>query len=292
MTPSRTHCNLTIKTWDDYELLDSGGGQKWERYGPYRFIRPEPQAMWSPDRNNWNADGAFIPGTAEDEGRWRINPNVPKRWDMAWENIKFHAQCTPFRHLAFFPEQAMHWEWMVARIAACKSQMRVLNLFGYTGIASLICAAAGAEVTHVDASRKAIAFAQDNQKLSALENRPIRWIVDDALKFTAREVRRGRKYHAIILDPPKFGRGPKKETWHLFEDLPSIMTLLPQLISEDPAFMVLTTYAIRASNLAFAQLVAGAFPSARIEYGEMLLPESTPRRLAVPMAHYVRATWK
>ncbi|MDO8514926.1 MAG: class I SAM-dependent methyltransferase, partial [bacterium] len=227
--------------WTDYELIDSGNGKKFERFGQYTFVRPESQAIWFPKNTNWQADGVFVGD--EEAGRWRFNQPVPQRWEMIYGGIKFWAEATPFRHLGVFPEQFSQWEWMVS-----KKPQNVLNLFGYTGIASLILAKNGTKVTHVDASKKTIFWARENQKLSGLEDKPIRWIFDDALKFVEREARRGVKYDGIILDPPKFGRGPAGEIWKIEESLPALLLECANILCEKPLFVNLTTYAIRLSS--------------------------------------------
>ncbi len=278
---------LIAEPWADYALLDSGHGRKLERYGPYRFIRPEPQALWTPAVPEWTADGEFVGGSEEDGGgRWTLAPTVPPAWPLAYGAVGFNATNTPFRHLGFFPDMACHWEWMAARSAAGVS---VLNVFGYTGVGSLVCAAAGAGVTHLDASKKAVSAATANQRLSGLADAPIRWVVDDALKFLRREVRRGRRYDGIILDPPKYGRGPEGEVWELYRDLPKLLRLARALFDERSAFLVLTVYAIRMSAVAIAGLAAEAFAGfgGTITAGEMTIREEARGRL-LPTAIYVR----
>ena len=187
---------IIAEPWPDFALLDSGGGRKLERYGKHRFIRPEAQALWQPSLDDWTADGEFVGGSDEDGGgRWALQQGVPQAWPLSRGDVRFWASNTPFRHMAFFPDMAPQWDWMRERTAP---GAEVLNLFGYTGVGSLMCAAAGARITHVDASRKSIGAAAENQKLSAMSDKPIRWIVDDAGKFTAREVRRGKRYDGII----------------------------------------------------------------------------------------------
>jgi 23S rRNA (cytosine1962-C5)-methyltransferase len=282
---------LVTEGWPDYALLDSGGGRKLERYGGFRFIRPEAQALWQPASPDWQADGEFT-GGRDDEGggRWDLGPNVPARWPMArgagGHVVRFYASNTPFRHLAFFPDMAAQWDWMAARTT---SGMRVLNMFGYTGVGSLVAATAGAQVTHVDASKKAVASARENAALTGLPETSVRWLTDDALKFMRREVRRGSKYHGILLDPPKYGRGPDGEIWTLERDLPELMHLARQLLADDAAFLVLTVYAIRMSALALqpllAEVMAGAGGS--IEVGDMGVREEA-RGLILPTAIFAR----
>ncbi len=241
----------------DYALLDSGGGRKLERFGPIVVDRPEPQALWTPaapEREWRHAHAVFSGDDEEDKGRWRIDKPVPESWPVKVGAATVLCRLASFRHMGLFPEQMPHWEWMLARLAEKRAEPpRVLNLFAYTGAASLIAAAAGAHVTHVDASKKAIAWAKENQAASGLEAAPIRWMLDDASKFVAREVRRGKTYDVILVDPPKFGRGPDGEVWDLFTSLPPLMKDCAALLAPGAA-MVLTVYAIRASSLAFDQL--------------------------------------
>ncbi|WP_293907153.1 class I SAM-dependent methyltransferase [Phenylobacterium sp.] len=279
--------------WADYALLDSGHGRKLERYGPYTVVRPEPQCLWSPrlGAEAWDgADAVFDPTDEEDAGRWRFGqPRPPESWPLAWGEVRFQGRFTAFRHLAFFPEQAANWAWLDAQVRAADGQPRVLNLFGYTGVASLVMAAAGAAVTHVDASKKAVGWARENAALSGLAERPVRWITEDARKYVQREVRRGSTYEGIILDPPKYGRGPDGEVWRLFEDVPQLAGLCAQLLSENARFLVLNAYAERISGAALAGLLAEklAGRAGRIEWGELDLVEARGDR-AVGMSFFAR----
>ncbi len=282
--------------WDDYALLDSGDGRKLERYGPYTVVRPEPQCLWAPrlDAAAWEgADAIFDPSDEEDAGRWRFQGKPLEAWAMGWGQARFNARFTAFRHLAFFPEQAANWEWLEARIRnqiETKAEPpRVLNLFGYTGVASLVCAGAGAAVTHVDASKKAIAMARENAELSNLADRPIRWICEDARRYVQREVRRGSRYEGIILDPPKYGRGPTGEVWRLFEDLPELSALCAELLSENASFLILNAYAARISGAALAGLLADrlADRGGTIEWGELALSEESGAR-EIGLSFYAR----
>mgnify|MGYP002652181494 CR=1 FL=1 len=206
---------MRCEGWDSYRLLDSGAGRKWESFGPHSFIRPEPQALWQPRVPDWHADGEFIPGSDEDGGgRWQFAERLPDEgWELAWNEVRFTARPTPFRHLQFFPDMAPVWDWMRGELAGMDAA-ETMNLFGYTGLGTLALSRHG-KVTHVDASKKSVAQARENAALSGMEGRPIRWLTDDAAKFTAREVRRGRRYDGIILDPPKFGRGPEGEVFNV-----------------------------------------------------------------------------
>lgn len=279
---------LTAEPWDDYGLIDCGDGRKLERYGRWRFIRPEPQALWSPASSDWRADGEFVGGSDEEGGgRWRIEPGVPPSWPLARGGIRFHAANTRFRHLAFFPDMAPHWDFVAARMGAGRE---LLNMFGYTGLATLVAAGAGAAVTHVDASKKAVAAAQENARASGLAAAPVRWLVDDALKFMRREVRRGRRYHGILLDPPKYGRGPDGEVWELYQGLPELVRLAAELLAPD-GFLILTVYAIRMSAVALGELLGEAFRgrAGTVEAGEMTIREEA-RGLLLPTAIFARWT--
>ena len=273
---------LVSDDWRDYELLDSGDGRKLERFGNLRFNRPDPQALWSPQRpvETWRPDAAFASKDEEDErGAWTFaGKQPPDQWPIAWEAIKLNARCAAFRHMGVFPEHSVHWRWAMA-----------LNLFGYTGMMSLAAAQAGAEVVHLDASPKSIGQGRENQALSGLGDKPIRWICDDAMKFVEREVRRGRQYEAIILDPPKFGRGPKGETWRFEEEFPALLATCRKLLSEQPLFMIATVYAVRLSYLAVAQAMTTALSGlpGEIEYGEMAILE-TGRGFVLPTGLYTR----
>ena len=261
--------------WDDFALVDSGNGQKLERYGKYRFIRPEPQALWTPRLTEWNADAEFVPASDEDGGgRWQYNGPVPRDgWDMARGPVRFTAQCTPFRHLGFFPDMAPVWDWMGAQLAG-KLDAATLNLFGYTGVGTLSLSEHG-PVTHVDASKKSVTQARANAALSGMTERPVRWIVDDAGKFAAREVRRQRRYDGIILDPPKFGRGPEGEVWRLEEHLPALVADCRALLDEDSRFLFLTVYAVRMSSLSLAMLLDEVFAGlpGTLEHGDLAIRE-------------------
>jgi 23S rRNA (cytosine1962-C5)-methyltransferase len=282
---------LRTRAWSDYALLDSGGGRKLERYGRFTVVRPEPQCLWSPKRSElWErADAAFDPEDEDEAGRWRFSKPAPESWPLRWENARFHGRFTAFRHLAFFPEQAANWEWLDRRVRTL-DQPRVLNLFGYTGVASLVCAAAGAAVTHVDASKKAVAWARENATLSKLEDRPIRWIVEDARRYVAREVKRGSKYEGVILDPPKYGRGPTGEVWRLFEDLPELAKLCAQLLSDGASFLLLNAYAARISGAALAHLLAEACADrgGRIDWGELALVEEGADGREIGLSFFAR----
>jgi 23S rRNA (cytosine1962-C5)-methyltransferase len=283
-----------------YALLDSGGGRKLERFGTVTVDRPEPQAMWSRRlaAPAWDKADAIFDGGGEDDekGRWSFRGTQPRDWIMAIGGIGVVCRFSAFRHMGVFPEQAPHWTWMTEHIKRAPGKPRVLNLFAYTGVASLIAAQAGAEVTHVDASKKSVAWAKENQAASGLSETGVRWIVDDAPKFTAREVRRGKTYHGLVLDPPKFGRGPEGETWDLFENLPQLMRDCVKLIDPAFGFMIFTAYAIRASALAMDGVMKDALAArgGQFESGELAIREApapdTPSTRLLPTSLYVRWT--
>lgn len=284
---------LVGEAWDDYGLVDSGNGRKLERYGRYRFIRPEPQAMWAPalPAGEWEAaDGEFIPASDDDGGgRWYYNkPVPPEGWPLAWRETRFTASCTPFRHLGFFPDMAPVWDWLRTQVAG-KADPAFLNLFGYTGVGSQALAATGASVTHVDASKKSVGQARENAALAGMADKPVRWILDDAGKFTAREVRRGKRYDAILLDPPKFGRGPGGERWQIEEGLAPLLADCRQLLDADSRALFLTVYAVRMSALAIGELLAQLFADlpGTVECGELAVREEA-RGLLLPTAIFAR----
>jgi 23S rRNA (cytosine1962-C5)-methyltransferase len=277
---------LVAEPWDDWGLTDCGNGQKLERYGPFKVVRPEPQAMWSPASGDWDPDATFVPGSDEEGGgRWVQHRPMPRQWELSRGPVRFNASLTPFRHLGFFPDMAPQWDWMRERAAGAD----VLNLFGYTGVGTLLLSDAGAPMVHVDASKKSVEQGKRNAALSGLADRPIRWIVDDATKFTAREVRRGRRYGGILLDPPKFGRGPEGEVWRLEENLAPLIADCRRLLDENSRFLVLTVYAVRMSALAIGELVSQALADlgGTVEMGEMAVREEA-RGLLLPTAIFAR----
>src|SRR6266496_5133881 len=285
MTKPLAFTFLESSRWNDYALLDSGDGLKLERFGKYVFVRPESQAMWkrSLDQEWKNAHAVFVSTGEESGGHWDFKKKVDEQWMMNYplplanKTLSFKVMTTPGRHLGVFPEVAAHWDWFSELIARSKREINVLNLFGYTGLASLAAAAAGAKVTHVDASKKSMSWARENQALSKLEDKSIRWIVEDASKFVQREARRGVKYDGIILDPPKFGRGPKGEVWEVYKSLPNLLEACRECLSEDSLFIVTTIYAVRASAIHVAQAMnemMGKF-GGKIDSGELVTREQS-----------------
>ncbi len=271
---------LTVEPGADYALLDSGDGEKLERYGSLTIRRPENQAIW-PRRAgaDWEGADAVFTGDTDEEGtgRWRFpKDTLGETWPMRQDGMPYLGRFTSFRHVGVFPEQAVHWRFMTDLVEKAGRPVRVLNLFGYTGLASLLAARAGAEVTHVDASKRAIGWARENAELAGLADKPIRWICEDAVRYAEREVKRGTRYDIVLLDPPKFGRGPKGEVWQIFEDLPYLLMLMRQLLSADPLALVLTAYSIRSSFYSLAALMGEQCRGlgGAIESGELVIREA------------------
>lgn len=274
---------LSSPGWKDYALLDSGGGQRLERYGPQILVRPEPEAVWKPTLlpKDWqSAHARFVPSPEENGGHWeRLRPG-PERWPMEYAGMRFWVQLSASRHTGLFPEQAAQWDWIIQQIKNASRPIKVLNMFGYTGLATLAAARAGAHVTHLDASRKVVAWARENQSLSGLDDKPVRWIVDDAMKFIRREARRESGYDGIILDPPKFGRGPKGEVWEFYKLLPELLEACAQALSPQPYFIVLTAYAVKASAVTLFHALEEVMRPwhGMLEAGEVVLKEQSAGR--------------
>jgi 23S rRNA (cytosine1962-C5)-methyltransferase len=284
---------LTPPSWQDYELLDSGDGQKFERFGEFYLVRPESQAIWAPAlaASEWErADARFQRSKSEDSpGQWQLRRSLPESWPMHYHNLSFWARLTPFKHTGVFPEHSAQWEWIRQQLTRTGPQPNVLVLFGYTGLSSLWAAQVGARVSHVDASRPAVRWAQENQQASGLLQAPIRWFVDDVGKFVAREIRRGNRYDLILLDPPVFGRGPKGEIWRLSEQLPNLIAHCAALLSDSARGLLLSAYATNVSALTLANVLADSLHgrSGAISAGELVLrPLGSGRTL--PAALYAR----
>ncbi len=289
--PPQLHI-ITSPEWEDYALLDSGQGLKLERYGDYLLVRPEAEAIWKPalPTETWaRAHARFQPLSEESGGTWELSKPVPERWMVRYKNLRCWIQRSTSRHVGLFPEQASQWDWIQERIRAAGRPIHVLSLFGYTGLATLAAAQAGARVTHVDASRKAITWARENQSLSGLQEAPIRWIVDDALKFVQREARRGHRYEGLILDPPKFGRGPKGEVWEFYKLLPVLLQACREVLAPEPVFVILTAYAVKASAITLYYAISEMMSTwkGHTEAGEVALIETSAGRL-LPTAIFAR----
>ena len=271
---------LVAPQWDAYELIDSGNGRRLERFGTYTLSRPDPQALWQRALKDdaWNnADATFI--EEGKRGNWERRSNVPHAWPMRHDSLTLMAKLTPFKHTGIFAEQRAHWLWIADTLKDATRETRVLNLFGYTGAATLIAAANGAQVTHVDASRPSIGWARENQAASSLEPAPIRWILDDALRFVQREERRGSRYDGIIMDPPVFGHGPNGERWEFNEHFPQLLAACSRILTEQPRFLLINAYAVSASALMLEHMLADLRLSGNLESGELALRETDRGRL-------------
>ncbi len=233
----------TARNWKDYELIDASRGERLERWGTYILIRPDPQAIWKTDRTDplWKRANARYIRSSKGGGSWKIK-DLPEQWQIRYGNLKFRLRPSGFKHTGIFPEQAVNWDWMSEKIRSCRRPVKALNLFAYTGAATLAMAAAGASVTHVDASKGIVGWAKDNAALSGLSDRPIRWLADDCRKFAEREIRRGSRYDAIVMDPPSYGRGPKGEVWQMEDAIYDLLRLCGKLLSDHPLFFVLNSY--------------------------------------------------
>ncbi len=283
----------SASNWRDYQLLDSGNGKTLERYGPYILIRPEPQVIWqkSLPKEKWQmADAIVQENQSEYGGQWHLYRPIPKSWQLSYRDLEFQVQLSSSRHIGVFPEQASHWDWISERIKKANKPLKVLNLFGYTGLATLAAAKAGAQVTHVDSSKHALTWANLNLKLSNLENATVRWIAEDALKFTEREARRGNRYDGLILDPPKFGRGSDGKVWDFYKNLPELLNACQKVLSDKPAFIVLTAYAIQASSVitwqAMKELTAGL--GGELSAGELISIEESAGHV---ISHALFSRW-
>ena len=231
-------------SWRDYELLDATNHNRLERWGQTLLIRPDPQVIWKNDETSplWARADAVYYRSAKGGGQWNYHKRLPQKWHIKWQDLTLIVSPTGFKHTGVFPEQAVNWAWYQEKIKAAGRPIRVLNLFGYTGGATLACLAAGASVTHVDASKGMVGWAKENARSSGLESAPIRWIVDDCVKFVEREIRRGNHYDGIIMDPPSYGRGPKGEIWKIEESIHPLVKLCAQLLSDDPLFYLINSY--------------------------------------------------
>lgn len=266
----------------DYELLDSGEEYRLEKFGKFIISRPDPQAIWKKkySAKKWQKIDAQYIRVNENQGHWKFAKRMPERWPVHYKQLSFYAKLTSFKHTGIFPEQSVHWDWIQTKIKDTKRPVHILNLFGYTGIASIAAAQAGAKVTHVDASRSSIGWAKDNQKLTKLDESSIRWILDDALKFCQRELKRGVKYDGIIMDPPIYGHGPKGEIWKFNESFPKLLEVCSKILSKHPLFFIVNAYAISASSIMLHNLFLDFLPQdGLIEYGELALQEEDQGRL-------------
>lgn len=229
--------------WKDYEVLDTSGGEKLERWGDYLLVRPDPQVIWNTPKDlpGWRKMNGHYYRSSKGGGEWEFF-NLPKQWEIAYKDLRFNLKPFSFKHTGLFPEQAVNWDWFSDKIKNVGRPVKVLNLFAYTGGATLAAAAAGAAVTHVDASKGMVNWAKENAKSSGLEAAPIRWLVDDCMKFVEREIRRGNHYDGIIMDPPSYGRGPKGEIWKIEDSIYDFIKLCTQILSDTPLFFLVNSY--------------------------------------------------
>lgn len=316
---------LSTSGWEEYSLLDSGNSLRLEKFGPYITVRPDPQAIWQPSLSHdiWNKADVLFKRTSTDSGRWHYNTKLPEKWLMHWKNLSFWTRLTSFKHTGVFPEQSLQWEWMIQKIdtrnlklveeagnqklekiqfpaSTVKAQasiiqhpasdVSILNLFGYTGIATLAAAKAGAKVTHVDASKPTLNWAHENAEASGLKDHPIRWILDDAVKFVEKEIRRGNTYDAIIMDPPVYGHGPTGQVWKFNEDFPLLFNQITKVLSDNPLFIIVNAYAISSSSLMLQNVMEDNLKNlgGKIEVGELVLEEEKNKR---PLSTGIFGRW-
>lgn len=274
--------------WTEYELLDSGHGERLERYAGVIIRRPDPQVIWSPNLapEEWRQADATFTKTYGDKGVWRASRNLPESWPLKWQDLTAMVKLTPFKHTGIFPEQSAHWAWMRDHLNQLKKdqptyQPHILNLFAYTGMASVVCAKAGAKVTHVDASHPAIGWAKVNQAASGLDEKSIRWILDDVLKFVGRENKRGVKYDGIIMDPPVYGHGPTGEVWDFPVSFPELLEACKHILVDHPLFVIVNAYAVSSSSLALQNVLQELMADrpGEVSAGELVLEETSSHRL-------------
>ena len=276
--------------WIDYECIDAGSGEKLERWGNVILRRPDPQAIWNVDKSNWKYD-AFYHRSNKGGGYWEYQNKFSEKWTITYKNLTFKVSPTGFKHTGIFPEQATNWDFMIEKISKCQRKVKVLNLFAYTGGATIACSYAGADVVHVDASKGMIEWAKENMKLSHLENNSIRFIVDDCLKFVEREYRRGNKYDAIIMDPPSYGRGPNKEVWKFEDNIYALINACIKILSDKPLFFLINSYTTGISSTVLENILKTTllplYPNGKVDAGEVGLP-ITNNNLVLPCGIYGR----
>jgi 23S rRNA (cytosine1962-C5)-methyltransferase len=273
---------LTTKASTDYELLDSGDGEKLERYGKYVLRRPDPQALWKKllPESDWKGADAYFYSESDKKG-WKKSVSMPNEWQISFDELKFNIKPTAFKHTGVFPEQESNWKWIKEKIKNAGRQIKILNLFGYTGGATLAGLSAGAEVTHIDGSKSTITWAKENAILSGLDKKSVRWLVDDARKFVMREIKRGNKYDGIIMDPPSFGRGGKGEIWKIEDDFLTLIEECSKILSDKPVFFLINGYASGYSATAYYNALESILKkyNGNFEVGELTIEESKSHRL-------------
>lgn len=269
----------TPEAWHEYELIDSGEGGKLERFGGYIMARPDPRAIWKKTAPGpvWENAHAVYRRTSDTSGDWVIRKNPPKPWQISYRNLTFVLKPAAFKHVGVFPEQAPNWEWIDRAING--KPAHILNLFAYTGGATMAALSAGAHVTHVDASKPSVSWAKENADVSGLSEKPVRWILDDAYKFVVREARRGNTYDGIIMDPPRFGRGARGEVWKLEQDLPKLLHACRDIISPEPVLFLLNAYTVDLSSIALSRVLHDLMPQGTFESGELAIQDTTSGKL-------------
>ena len=264
--------------WKDYEVLDTSNGEKLERWGDYFLVRPDPQVLWDTPKKlrQWKKPNGHYHRSHKGGGQWEFF-DLPKTWDIQYKELKFHLQPFSFKHTGLFPEQAVNWDWFSDKIRKANRPIKVLNLFAYTGGATLAAAAAGASVTHVDASKGMVNWAKENAQLSGLREKPIRWLVDDCVKFVEREIRRGNHYDAIIMDPPSYGRGPKGEIWKIEESVYPLVQLCAKLLTDKPLFFLINSYTTGLQPAVLTYMISTALKKfdGKVTASEIGLPVSS-----------------
>lgn len=276
--------------WQDYECLDAGNGEKLERFGNIILRRPDPQAMWEvKDYTNWEQASGIYHRSQTGGGNWTFSKKIPSSWTISYKHLTFKVSPTNFKHTGIFPEQATNWDFMMDKIKNSNREIKVLNLFAYTGCATMAISSAGAKVTQVDASKGMTDWAKDNMRLSHLENNEIHFIVDDCVKFVEREIRRGNKYDAIVMDPPSYGRGPNKEVWKFEKNIYYLINLCMQILSNKPLFFLINSYTTGISSLVLENIlkttILKKYPNGKITAGEISLP-ITRDNLQLPCGIY------
>lgn len=280
---------LLTPNWSEYSLIDSGEGEKLEQFGPYIFVRSEPKALWNKSHPEmWqSADAVYVQSPFQKEGRWNMKRPIKTDWILKWNNISFKVRPTSFKHMGVFPENVAHWEWIQRQIELSKRKLNILNLFAYTGGATLAALASGTAVTHVDASKSTVTWAHENATLSGLDGHPVRWIVDDALTFVKREVKRGKKYDGIIMDPPKFGRAENGKIWKFEEHTKILLEACRDVLSLDPVFCLVNAYTVEYSPITLVNMLSQLMPKGTVEHGEIVL-QGKNDSLPLPTSMFAR----
>lgn len=278
------------KNWKDYEILDMANGEKLERWGNIYLIRPDPQIIWKEKTfpEKWKKANAKYIRSSTGGGAWNYKNKLPESWQIHYKDLKFLVKPMGFKHTGLFPEQAVNWDWMIEKIQNAGRPIKVLNLFAYTGGASVACSYAGASVCHVDSSKGMVTWAKENVATSGLADRKVRYIVDDVVKFVSREIRRGNTYDAIIMDPPSYGRGTNGEVWKFEDNLPDLISLCSKVLSEKPLFFLINSYTTGISSMVLENLLRLNIKKGGIfSHGEIGLP-MTESKLILPCGIYAR----